>query len=166
MKKAIVAAMFCCVQFAGAALAADCPGGPPESAVLGYAEAMKAKNFEAAYDFVTDTMTDGRPREEWANLQRKMFEFGGVSIGKIDVRKGVPDPAPGGGCPVSAKVPNVLNAVDVLNNQGSTEFEVYTVLLKDGKWRIDSQETLFDEPKIREWFPDDEIPEFKETAPR
>jgi hypothetical protein len=40
------------------------------------------------------------------------------------------------------------------------------VLLKDGKWRIDSQETLFDEPKIREWFPDDEIPEFKETAPR
>lgn len=149
-----------------AAIAADCPGGPPESAVRGYAEAMKAKNFEAAYDFVTDTMTDGRPREEWAALQRKMFEFGGVSIGKLDVRKGVPDPAPDGGCPVSAKVPNVLNAVDVLNNQGSTEFEVYTVLLKDGKWRIDSQETLFDEPKIREWFPEDEIPEFKETAPR
>jgi hypothetical protein len=111
-------------------------------------------------------MTDGRPREEWAALQKKMFEFGGVSIGELDVRKGVPDPAPDGGCPVSAKVPNVLNAVDVLNNQGSTEFEVYTVLLKDGKWRIDSQETLFDEAKIREWFPDDEIPAFKETAPR
>jgi hypothetical protein len=147
-------------------LAADCPGGAPESAVQGYAEAMKSKNFEAAYDFVTDTMTDGRPREEWAALQKKMFEFGGVSIGEIDVRKGVPDHAPDGGCPVSAKVPNVLNAVDVLNNQGSTEFEVYTVLLKDGKWRIDSQETLFDEAKIREWFPEDEIPAFKETAPR
>ena len=166
MKKSTGLALSICVLFAGPVAAADCPGGPPESAVLGYAQAMKDKNFEAAYDFVTATMTDGRPREEWAALQKKMFEFGGVSIGRIDVRKGVPDPATDGGCPVSAKVPNVLNAVDVLNNQGSTEFEVYTVLLKDGKWRIDSQETLFDEPKIREWFPDDEIPEFKETAPQ
>jgi hypothetical protein len=149
-----------------AAPAVDCPGGAPESAVQGYAAAMKAQDFAAAYDFVTDTMTDGRPRAEWAALQKKMFEFGGVSIGKLDVRKGVPDAAPGGGCPVSAKVPNVLNAMDVLNNQGSTEFEVYTVLLKDGKWRIDSQETLFDEAKIREWFPTDEIPAFKDTAPR
>ena len=64
-----------------------------------------------------------------------------------------------------AKVPNVLNAGDILNNQGSTEFEVYTVVQDGmGTWRIDSQETLFDEPAIHQWFPGEKIPAFKDTA--
>ena len=145
--------------------AADCSSDPgPRDAVMAYARAMKNQDFNAAYDHVTATMTDGRPREEWAALQRKMFELGGVSLADPDVRAARRERVDGG-CANTAKVPNVLRAKDVLNNQGSTEFEVYTVVLVDGTWRVDSQETLFDEPAIRAWFPNDEIPAFQGTAP-
>ena len=148
-----------------AAQALDCAQEPgPREAVLAYGKAMQEKRFEDAYDHVSKTMTDGRPREEWAALQRKMFELGGVELQDPDVR--TPRRALGDGkCADLAQVPNVLRAKDVLNNQGSTEFEVYTVVLVDGSWRVDTQETLFDEAKIREWFPDDEIPAFQDTAP-
>jgi hypothetical protein len=148
-----------------AAHALDCAQEPgPREAVLAYGKAMQEKRFEDAYDHVSKTMTDGRPREEWAALQRKMFELGGVELQDPDVRR--PRRAlVDGKCADVAQVPNVLRAKDVLNNQGSTEFEVYTVVFSDGAWRVDSQETLFDEPRIREWFPDDEIPAFQDTAP-
>ncbi len=148
-----------------AAHALDCAQEPgPREAVLAYGKAMQEKRFEDAYDHVSKTMTDGRPREEWAALQRKMFELGGVELQDPDVRR--PRRAlVDGKCAEVAQVPNVLRAKDVLNNQGSTEFEVYTVVFSDGAWRVDSQETLFDEPRIREWFPDDEIPAFQDTAP-
>lgn len=135
----------------------------PRDAVVGYITAMKEHRFTDAYAFVTATMTDGRPVAEWAALQKRMFELGGVTIGAVDVREGRREIA-AGECAPRAKVPNVLHAGDVLNNQGSTEFEVYTVVHEDGRWRIDSQETLFDPPAIRQWFPQDPIPEFKDTA--
>jgi len=145
--------------------ALDCAQEPgPREAVLAYGKAMQEQRFEDAYDHVSTTMTDGRPREEWGALQRKMFELGGVELQDPDVRtprRALVD----GQCADVAQVPNVLRAKDVLNNQGSTEFEVYTVVFRDGAWRVDSQETLFDEPRIREWFPDDDIPAFQDTAP-
>lgn len=143
------------------ACAAD-PG--PKAAVEGYVTAMKEHRFEDAYQFVTATMTDGRPVAEWAALQKKMFELGGVTIGKVDVREAKREMEPDGTCAPRAKVPNVLHAGDVLNNQGSTEFEVYQVVRDGERWKIDSQETLFDEPAIREWFPNDPIPQFQQTA--
>jgi len=124
---------------------------------------MKARKFDEAYNFVTATMTDGRPREEWAALQKKMFDMGGVRIGAVDVRAGRREILSDGTCGNKAWVPNVLRAGDVLNTEGSTEFEVYTVIQEGSTWKIDSQETLFDEEKIREWFPEDEIPEFGAT---
>ncbi len=145
----------------GAACALD-PG--PEAAVRGYLTAMKDHHFEDAYKFVTATMTDGKSVAEWAGQQKKMFELGGVSIGQIDVRVAKRDMKDAANCAASATVPNVLHAGDVLNNQGSTEFETYKVLLQGKDWKIDSQETLFDEPRIREWFPKDKIPAPQETA--
>lgn len=136
----------------------------PREAVVGYITAMKEHRFEDAHAFVTATMTDGRPVAEWAALQKRMFELGGVEIGAVDVRAGKRELADGSTCAPRARVPNVLHAGDVLNNQGSTEFEVYTVVEEGGRWRIDSQETLFDEPAIRQWFPADPIPDFKDTA--
>ena len=65
-------------------------------------------------------------------------------------------------CEDSAVVPNVLKAKDKFNNQGSTEFELYTVIKADGGWKLDSQELLFEEADIRKWFPNDEIPEFQD----
>lgn len=150
----------------GTARAADCADDPgPRSAVVNYLTAMKDKRFEDAYDHVTTTMTDARPRDEWAGLQRKMFELGGVSLGDPDVRAAQRPAAADGSCPPTAKVPNVLRAQDVLNNQGSVEFEVYTVVLQDGTWRVDAQETLFDDAAIKTWFPEDAVPAFKDTAP-
>jgi len=154
---------------AGVAVAAappSCVNDPgPKAAVEGYVTSMKEHRFEDAYKYVTQTMTDGKPVAEWAALQKKMFELGGVTIGKIDVRDAKREMENETTCAPRAKVPNVLHAGDVLNNQGSTEFEVYNVVLDGEQWKIDSQETLFDEPAIREWFPDDPIPKFEETAP-
>lgn len=166
MKVLITILLGLCALSAGAADAAApacAEDSGPRAAVEGFMEAMKARKFEAAYDFVTATMTDGRPREEWAALQKKMFDLGGVRIGAIDVRPGRREVLPDGTCGNKAWVPNVLRAGDVLNTGGSTEFEVYTVVNEGGTWKIDSQETLFDEEKIREWFPEDKIPEFGTT---
>ena len=113
---------------------------------------------------VTASMTDGKPVAEWAGLQRKMFELGGVAIGEIDVRTAHRELKNMFMCAPTAKVPNVLHAGDVMNNQGSTEFEIYNVMLDGGGWKIDSQETLFDQAMIHQWFPGDKIPDFKGTA--
>jgi hypothetical protein len=136
----------------------------PRAAVVSYITAMKANRFEDAYPFVTATMTDGKSAAEWAAPQRKLFELGGVKIGEIDVRAAKREMLDATTCAPRAKVPNVLHAGDVLNNQGSTEFELYNVVLEGDQWKIDSQESLYDEPAIREWFPNDKIPEFEETA--
>ena len=168
MKKMLIAL----VVLAGIGLAGaywrgqQCVSDPaPRLAVQSYLQAMKDKRFNEAFDFVTERMTDGKPRADWAALQQKMFDMGGVSIGELDVRTAQRERVNAFECAATAKVPNVLHASDVLNNQGSTEFEIYTVVLADGRWRIDEQESLYGEKAIRPWFPHDEIPELKDTLP-
>lgn len=134
----------------------------PQQAVRDYMKAMKAQEFEDAYDFLTERMTDGKTRADWAATQRKLFELGAVEIGEIDVR------APQRAvrhlifCVPEATVPNVLNAKDRLNNQGSTEFEIYTVLKEGALWKLDGQQSLFDEAEIHRWFPGETIPTLKD----
>ena len=65
-------------------------------------------------------------------------------------------------CDRRALVPNVLHAKDRFNNQGSVDFELYTVVNDGGTWKIESQETLIDEADIHRWFPGHEIPEYKD----
>lgn len=138
-----------------------CPdGAAPEAAVLGYMQGMKDYQFESAYNYVTDNMTDGLSREEWTELQLKFIVGGEVVIGKLDVRDAHSEKAEDLACAQRAIVPNVLKAKDKFNNQGSTEFELYTVVNEKGTWKIDLQESLFDEKKIKQWFPNDEIPDF------
>ena len=138
-----------------------CPdGAAPEAAVLSYMQGMKDYQFESAYNYVTDTMTDGKSREAWTELQLQFIVGGEVVIGKLDVRDAHSENAEDASCAQRALVPNVLRAKDKFNNQGSTEFELYTVVNEDGTWKIDSQESLFDEKKIKQWFPNDEIPDF------
>ena len=144
----------------------QCTSDPaPQAAVQAYLQAMKDKRFSDAFDFVTARMTDGKARADWAALQEKMFEMGGVSIGELDVRPAQRQRVNAFECAASAKVPNVLHAADVLNNQGSTEFEVYTLVLVEGRWRVDEQESLYGEKAIRPWFPTDDIPALKDTLP-
>ena len=135
-------------------------GSGPEAAVAAYVQGMKDYQFESAYDFLTENMTDGQSREDWSELQLKFIVGGEVVIKKVDVR-----PAHGTAtdtaCETSAIVPHVLRAKDKFNNQGSTEFELYTVIKQGERWKIDTQESLFDDKHIKQWFPDDEIPDFK-----
>ena len=133
----------------------------PRLAVESYVRAMKEYRFEDAYDFVTAAMTDGAARDAWAGGQRELFESGEVKIGELDVRSPQRLNKNMFLCEDRAVVPNVLRATDRFNNQGSTEFELYRVVKDGGAWKVDSQETLFDEPDIHQWFPGDEIPEFK-----
>lgn len=165
MKRIIVGVLLVAALAVGGAYfnRTRCLGDPgPKRAVEGYLGAMKAQRFEDAYDFVTATMTDGKPRDEWAGVQRKLFQLGAVELGDLDVRAAHNTLKNPFLCADRSIVPNVLRAKDRFNNQGSTEYEIYTVLKEGGAWKIDSQETLFDEPKIHEWFPGEVIPEFKE----
>ena len=135
----------------------------PRTTVQNYLAAMKAERFEDAYQFVTTSMTDDQPVAEWAEEQRLMFKMAKVVINEIDVRRGYRDLKNVFICAATAKVSNVLHASDILNNQGSSEFEVYTVVMDGGVWKIESQETLFDDDLIRQWFPDEKMPVFKDT---
>ena len=132
----------------------------PQAVVQNYLTTMKDKCFEDAFQFVTASMTDGKPAAAWAEQQSKMFKMARVVINDIDVRPGHRELKNVFMCAANATVPNVLRASDVLNSQGSTEFEIYKVIMDGDAWRIDSQETLFDEATIHQWFPDDQIPDF------
>ena len=158
----------CCVFVALQPVSAEerpaCAADPgPRKAVESFMQAMQARKFEEAYQYVTANMTDGRPVDGWAALQKKMFDLGGVSIGQIDVRDATIEVVDGKTCAPRAKVPNVLRAGDVLNTQGSVEFELYDMVLENGKWQIDAQDSLYQEDEIRRWFPGDVIPKFDQT---
>lgn len=134
----------------------------PRLAVEMYLTSMKDYRFEDAFDSVTAKMTDNAAREEWAGGQRRIFEYGEVEMDAPDAREAHRAIQNVFFCEDSAVVPNVLKAKDKFNNQGSTEFELYTVIKVDGGWKLDSQELLFEEADIHKWFPNDEIPEFQE----
>ncbi len=143
----------------------SCAGDPaPQKAVENFLQAMKTRHFAEAYRFVTRHMTDGRTQTDWASLQEHMFDRGGVVIGAIDVRAAHREMTKKKGCAPRARVPNVLHAGDVLNNQGSTEFEIYDAVLEAGQWKIDAQESLFSDEAIRTWFPDEKAPKLNPTV--
>ncbi len=143
----------------GATPCAD--GSGPKTALENYLTAMQQHRFADAYAFVGVNMTDGKSRDEWAALQKLFYEGGDVNILSIDIR------APQGtaadsACMNTAQVPNVLKSRDKFNNQGTTEFEVY-VAVKDGEaWKIDGQETLFEQTQVDKWFPGEQMPEFRD----
>ncbi len=150
------------LAIASTAHAAACTDGQgAQAAVNAYLVAMQEHRFADAYDHVSSNMTDGKPREEWAALQKVFYQGGGVNIFGIDVRaaqtaEGEAD------CAAVAVVPNVLKSRDKFNNQGTTEFEIYSVVKQGEVWRIDSQETLFDQAAVDRWFPGETMPEFRD----
>lgn len=140
------------------AQAESCKYNDSMEPVLTYTQAMKEYRFEDAYDALTDNMTRSLPLDKWVVGQRSTFDLGQIVIGGVDVRW--PQHLDPTSCKQRAIVPNVLQAKDRFNRQGSTEFELYTVVNDGTKWRIESQKTLFDDADVRRYFPGDEIPEF------
>ena len=149
----------CLTATVGPVRAESCTYNDAMKPVMDYVAAMKEYRFPDAYEALTDNMTDSLPREQWAAGQQRLFDLGQVVIGEIDVRW--PQHLNRRSCKSRALVPNVLSAKDRFNNQGSVEFEIYTVINDGDRWKIDSQETLIDEKDVRRWFPGDEIPEYK-----
>lgn len=158
-----IALCVCSLGISVCARAESCVYNDAMEAVVLYTKAMKEYRFKDAYLVLTDNMTDALPRDEWAKGQRRLFEVGQVVIGKFDVRW--PQHLDRASCAERALVPNVLSAKDRYNNQGSVEFELYTVVKDGDRWKIDAQETLFDEPDIQRWFPGHVIPEYKDQLP-
>ena len=145
--------------------AAICPSGADLSAGLeGYLTAMQNHRFAEAFEFVSSNMTDGKSVDEWATLQEYLYVGGEVTIFGISVRdaKAFDDDLE---CRTKAIVPNVLRSRDKFNNQGTTEFELYTVIRNNDGWKVDSVEVLFEEDEIRQWFPNDHIPIFRNQHP-
>ena len=160
MKKLVVNIIFVLLSvFAFDVVAESCVYGDAKAPVEIYTKAMKEYRFNDAYVALSDKMTDGAAVDEWARSQKKMFELGQVVIGKLDVRW--PQHIDPNSCKKHALVPNVLSAKDRFNNQGSVEFELYTVSNYAGTWKIDAQETLIEDDLVHRWFPGDTIPEFK-----
>ena len=163
LTRMILAVIFCLMISSSFAIHAEsCTYNDAMTPVVTYTKAMKEVRFADAYAVLTENMIDGLAVAAWAEGQRKLFRVGQVVIGKLDVRW--PQEIIRNSCKRQAKVPNVLSAKDRFNNQGSVEFELYTVLNDGSGWKIDSQETLFDEPDIHRWFPGDTIPEYKGQA--
>jgi hypothetical protein len=145
------------------AMAGPCPdGAAPQAAVSRYLTAMQNHQFDAAYDDVTSTMTDGKGRGEWTAVQKLFYEGGEVNIFGIDIRAAQAAADDDAACTAKAVVPNVLKSRDKFNNQGITEFEIYTVVLDDGVWRIDAQETLFEQVDVDRYFPGELLPELRD----
>lgn len=154
----------CLLAASGAGAVEPCPAERAEGAaqaVDGYLTAMQEHRFEDAYDFVTAGMTDGKSRGAWAALQKMFYEGGEVNIYGIDIRTALA-PEDDSACAEAAIVPNVLKSRDKFNNQGLTEFELYTVVDKDDRWLIDRQRTLFEQPEVDRWFPGEQLPEFRD----
>lgn len=160
IKSVYACVALCIVEPVASAPCADDEG--PRGAVEAYLTAMSQYLFNDAWEFVSENMTDSRSRDEWMGLQNMFYKGGEVTIFGMDIRQAHAtddDPV----CEKWATVPNILKSRDKFNNQGTTEFEYY-VTVKDGDvWKVDSQETLFTEEAIREWFPDDEIPAFRDA---
>ena len=161
MRNQIIGLVLGLFPIAGVASEACAAGGGPQQAVAKYLSAMQDHRFKDAFDFVTSNMTDGKPRDEWAALQKLFYEGGAVNIFGIDVRNALVDDKDVT-CKARAIVPNVLKSRDKFNNQGTAEFELYVTIRNGDVWQIDSQETLFDQPDVDQWFPGEKLPEFRD----
>jgi hypothetical protein len=118
----------------------------PEETVRRYLEALKASNFEVAYDLVSKSMRANKDREVWVKEQRAGMAFADVKIFDVQVYPGRIEGD-------KAYVPNVLSSQDRFVNQlGLTEYELYTLLKEDGAWKVDSQ-IIVEPPDIPKWFP-------------
>ncbi len=122
------------------------PGLSPEETVRRYLEALKAGDFGAAYDCLSDGMVQHKSRDAWAKESQwtaqmsdsKIFEFH-VYPGKIEGDK--------------AWVPDLLSSQDkFLNQLGLPEHELYTLIRENGRWKIDQQQ-LLEHSEQGKWFP-------------
>ncbi len=120
--------------------------GSPEDVVIRYLGALKDGKFDDAFDLVSAAMKQGKDREAWVKEQKTLTAFADVKIFDFQVQQAKVEGA-------RAQVPNILSSQDrFVNTLGLTEYELYTLLREDGKWKVDSQ-ILVEPPDVPKWFP-------------
>ena len=134
------------VVLGGFAGAAPVPLSPEET-VRHYLQDMKDGNFDDAYDLVSKAMRRGKDKEVWAKEQKAGMAFAEVKVFEFHVQ-----PAKVEGD--TARVPNILSSQDRFVNQlGLTEYELYTLVKEDGRWKVD-QQTIVEPSDVPKWFPE------------
>jgi len=130
----------------GLARAAPAPLSPEET-LQHYLQAVKDGKFDDAYDLVSKDMRRGRDKEVWVKEQKAGMSFAEVKIFEFRVQPAKVDGD-------TAMVPNILDSQDRFVNQlGLTEYELYTLVKEDGRWKVDRQ-TIVESPDVPKWFPE------------
>jgi hypothetical protein len=125
----------------------------PEETVRQYLQALQDQQFDKAYELVSTGMkTDRRTgqvrsKEAWVKESQYLMQFSEAKIfefrvfpGKIEGDK--------------AYVPNILSSQDkFLNQLGAEEYELYTLVREDGRWKVDQQQVLVEADELARWFP-------------
>ncbi len=119
----------------------------PKETVEKHLAALQDYIFEEAFDYISKESTDGKTKQEWANSTRELYSSANVKVMKFTL---YPAKIEGD----KAIVPDILNASDIFNKEGSTEYELYHLIKEDGVWKVDRQELLFEDSQVKEWFPD------------
>jgi hypothetical protein len=131
----------------GAAVAAD---PTPEETVKQYLTAVKAGDFASAYPLVTRDMAQNKSKDDWVKEQQWMMQMAEVKIFEFKIYPGKLEGD-------KALVPNVLSSQDkFLNQLGVTEYELYTLLKEDGRWKVNQQQ-IVEPTDVGKWFPKDAI---------
>ena len=119
----------------------------PEDTIRRYLQDTKEGNFDDAYDLVSKAMRRGEDKEVWVKEQKAGMAFAEVKVFEFHVQPGKIDGD-------TARVPNVLSSQDRFVNQlGLTEYELYTLVKEDGRWKVD-QQTIVEPPDVPKWFPE------------
>jgi len=119
----------------------------PEETVRHYLQDVKDGKFDDAYELVSKAMRDGKDKEVWAKEQKTGMAFAEVKVFEFHVQPAKVDGD-------TARVPNILSSQDRFVNQlGLTEYELYTLVKEDGRWKVD-QQTIVEPPDVPKWFPE------------
>ena len=123
--------------------------GTPEAVLGDYLAALKDGEYEAAYEFISAAMRQGKDKTAWVEQTKSFMSFADVKIFEFTVYPGKIDGD-------RAQVPNVLESQDrFVNALGLTEHELYTLVREGGAWKVDSQ-LLLEPALVSKWFPDPE----------
>ena len=141
--------------YVAAVLAAPAGAADPtaEDTVRDYLQALQDQNFSKTYELVSKGMRTDRnsgqvkSKEAWVRESQYIFQFSEVKIfdfqifpGKVEAEK--------------AYVPNILSSQDkFLNQLGAEEYELYTLVREDGRWKIDQQQVVIEAAELAKWFP-------------